>query len=33
VGLIYPARHRDIPVVRNLRAILHELLRTRREAA
>lgn len=33
VGLVYAARHRDIPVVRNLRAVLHELLRRRREAA
>ena len=33
VGLIYAARHRDVPVVRNLRTILHDLLRARREAA
>jgi len=32
VGLIYATRHRDTPVVRNLRDLLHDLMR-RREAA
>lgn len=32
VGLISAARHRDTPVVRNLRGILREIVRRRREA-
>jgi DNA-binding transcriptional LysR family regulator len=32
VGLISAARHRDTPVVRNLRGILREIVRKRREA-